>query len=262
MLTTLALLTTMTLAPAQNEGPEFKNDRFTFGILGQSRKDDKFLPGDVVSLAATVKGLKVEKDGMVTYSMGFEISKKGQKGTIQKREPQEFRVLNWLGGGDLPVFAHWPIPRDTDAPGEYTMKITFTDVQGKKSTTLTKNFTVEKTKLGFVQTYFMGTPVSVAGQTLGLQYSLVGFEMDKKLKTSNVTVTIRVLDENGKPTLAKPLTSDIKSDEKDAPGIMIFRPAQIELNRAGKFKVELSAKDNVTDKTTKEVLDLTVVEVK
>src|SRR5947199_69267 len=79
---------------------------------------------------------------------------------------------------------------------------------------------------------------------------------------SRMTVTIRVLDEDGKPTVAKPLTSDIKSDEKDAPGIMIFRPAQIELNRPGKFKVELTAKDNVSDKTTKEVLDLTVVEVK
>jgi hypothetical protein len=262
MLTTLALLTTMTLAPAQKDGPEFKNTRFTYGVLGQSRKDDKFLPGDVVSLATTVKGLEVKNDGMVTYSMGFEISKKGQKGTVQKREPQEYRVLNWLGSGDLPVFAHWPIPRDNDAPGEYTMKITFTDVQAKKSVTLSKEFTVEKTKLGFVQTYFLGTPVSIAGQTLPLQYSLVGFEMDKKLKTTNVTVTIRVIDENGKPTLAKPLTSDIKSDEKDAPGIMIFRPAQIELNRPGKFKVELTAKCNVSEKTAKEVLDLTVVEVK
>ena len=262
MLTTLALLSTLTLAPAQKDTePEFKNARFTYGLMGQSRKSDKFLPGDLVSLTATAKGLKVKDDGMVSYAVGFEITKKGQKGSIQKREPQEQRVLNWLGGDELPIFAHWPIPRDADAPGEYTMKITFTDLNAKKSTTLSKSFTVTKTKLGFVRTFFLGAPIGIAGQPLQLQYSLVGFDFDKQ-KMTNVSVTIRVLDEDGKPTVAKPLTSDIKSDEKDAPGMMIFQPATLELNRPGKFKVEISAKDNVSKETAKEVLDLTVLEVK
>ena len=34
MWTTLALLGTLTLAPAQAGEPEFKNARFTYGILG------------------------------------------------------------------------------------------------------------------------------------------------------------------------------------------------------------------------------------
>src|SRR5206468_3343231 len=107
--------------------------------------------------------------------------------------------------------------------------------------TLSKDFTVDKTKFGFILTHFLGVPVAVAGQQIGLQHSLVGFQFDKKDKKTDVTVTIRVLDENGKPTLPRPQTSTIKSDQADAPGIMTFNPTAIELNRAGKFRVELTA---------------------
>ena len=89
----------------------------------------------------------------------------------------------------------------------------------------------------------------MAGQQLGLHYSLVGFEMDKKTKTHrrdghrSACWTTRA-----SRSLAKPLTGDIKSDDKDAPGVMIFHPYLIELNRPGKFKVELTAKCNVSDR--------------
>jgi len=205
--------------------------------------------------------------------MGFEITKKGEKKPVQKREPTPMRTLNWLGGGDLPSFAYWPIPMDEEAPGEYTMTITVTDGEDKKKTAeLSKTFTVEKPKLAFVRTAFThvarnddpipAPPICVAGQTLLLHYTLIGFSFDKKTKKTDVTVTIRVLDDKGEPTLKKTLKSDIKNDEKDAPGIMVFRPAQLELNKPGKYKIELTATCNVTEKTTKEVLDLTVLEVK
>jgi len=274
MLITLALLGT-TLAPAQDE-PKFENIRYTYGLLGQSRKGESFHPGDVVVLAFDVKGLKAKDDGMVTYSMGFELTKKenGKDKAVTKGSPMEKRTLNWLGGGDLPSYAYWPIPFDDDSPGEYTMKVTVTDTQTKKSATLSKTFTVEKKsgKLNFVRTAFThpvpvndpmpAPPICVTGQSLLLHYTLVGFEFDKKKAKTDVTVTIRVLDEKGDATVKKALTSDINSDDKDAPGIMVFRPAQIELNRPGKYKVELTAKDNVSKQTAKEVLELTVLEVK
>jgi hypothetical protein len=266
MLTTVALLT-MTLAPAQAKDPEFKNTRYTYGILGQTRKSDKYLPGDVVCLLFDVEGLKVKDNGLVEYAMGFEISKKGQKGTIQKREPQNLEAINSLGTGRFPSFAIYPIPRDEDAPGDYTIKVTVTDRATKKSATLEKAFTVSKPALGLVAlrfTAFSGDPappIAVAGQRLALHYSLVGFEMDKKEKTSDVSITIRIL-EDGKPVLTKPLTGDIKSDAKASPGVMLFNPYLIELNRTGKFKVELTAKCNLSKTTAKEELDLTVLETK
>lgn len=270
MLTTLALLGTLSLAPAQGEGLEFKNTRFTYGILGQTRESEKFLPGDVVCLLFDVQGMKVKDDGQVLYSMGFEVTKRGQKNAVQKREPQDLTAVNSLGGGNFPSFVYWPIPRDAEAPGEYTIKITVADraTKDKKPVVLTKTFEVVPTKLGFIQlryTTFGGDPappVAVAGQRLALHYTLVGFATDKKENTSNVTVSIRVLDEKGKPTLAKPISNDIKSDAKAAPGVMLFNPFPIELNRAGKYKVELTAKCNVTGKDTKELIDLTVMEPK
>jgi len=261
MLITLALLGATGLAPAQ-AAPTFENARFTYGPLGQARKkDEKFLPGDRVYLAGTIKGLSVDKQGMVSYTMAFEIHKKGQNKPVQKREPLAQQQLNWLGGGDVPVIAHWPIPRDDESPGDYTMKLICTDTATKKSVTLSKDFTVDKTRFGFILTHFLGVPVAVAGQRIDLQYALVGFGFDKKAKKTDLTVTIRVLDENGKETLPKPLTSTINSEQADAPGIMTFNPTVIELNRPGKYKVELKAKDNTSGDEAKEVLELTVVEV-
>jgi hypothetical protein len=267
MWTTLALLGSLTLAPAQAGDPECTNARFTYGILGQTRKEEKFLPGDVVCLLFDVKNLKMKDNGEIQYSMGFEVTKKGQNKPVQKREPQDLVAVNSLGTGNFPSFAIWPIPRDSESPGEYTLKITVTDRQTKKSATLSKKFEVVQTKLGFVGMRLSSmtgdpvAPVAVPGQRMALHYSLVGFDIDKKNKSSDVTVTIRIL-EDGKATLAKPFTGDIKADEKSAPGVMIFNPYVLDLNRSGKFKVELAAKCNVSDKEVKEVLDLTVLETK
>src|SRR5262249_6951288 len=108
MLTTLALLGTLALAPAQGE-LKFEKTRFLYGPLGQTRANEKFLPGDVVHLASVVKGLKI-KDGNINYSMAFEILKKGQKSPVQKRDAIEYKQMNALGGNDLPILSFYEIP--------------------------------------------------------------------------------------------------------------------------------------------------------
>jgi hypothetical protein len=263
-LITLALLGATALAPDQN-GLKLDDGRFTYGPLGQSRKkDEKFLPGDVVVLSLTAKGLQVDKDGVVQYRLDFEVTKKGQKKPVTQKEGANEEQLNWLGGGDVPFVAFWPIPLSGDSPGDYEMKVTVTDLAAKKSASLTRAFTVDKLQFGFVGTFLMDEPVAVLGQKRGVAYSLVGFDLDKKTERTDVTVSIRVLDENDKPTAPKALTSTIKRDPEQQPvkGVLTFNPAIINLNRAGKFKVELTATDNVSKATAKVVLDLTVVELK
>jgi hypothetical protein len=273
VLITLALLGATALAPDQNT-LKLDNDRFTYGPLGQARKkDEKFLPGDFANLSFDVKGLSVSNTGGISYSMAFEISKKGQDKPLQKREIPAIKRINWMGGDSLPLNVYWPIPLDkADAPGDYEMKVTVTDANTKKSATLTKAFTVAKMKLGFVRTSFTyptedglpAPPVCVAGQVLLLHYSLVGFELDKEKKT-DVTVTIRVLDEKGNATFKKPFVSDLKLTNKElsAPDLMRFNPPLIDVNRAGKYKIELTARCNVSKgEEVKEVLDLTVLEGK
>ncbi len=269
MWTTVALMT-MTLAPAQAGKPEFKNERFTYGIHGQARKDDKFLPGDVVCLTYDVGNMTVSPVGRVQYEMGMEVIKKGQQKAVFKRAPQALEAYNSLGGTSFPSFALYIIPRDAQAPGDYTMKVTVQDraVKAGKSTTLSKTFTVATPRFGFTQvhlTTFRGDPtppVAVPGQQIWVHYRLVDFGFDKKTNLTDLDMQIRVLDSDGKPALTKPFAGNIKSDQKAAPGEMRMREHVIDVNRPGKFKIELKATDNTNKKTIEQTLDLTVLEVK
>jgi len=261
LLFTLTMLGGAALAPGES-GLKFENARFTYGPLGQPRKkDEKFLPRDRLYLCATVKGLTVGKNGVVEYDLSFEVTKKGVEKPLTSQEPLPQEQLNWLGGGDVPVMADWVIPAGNDAAGEYTMKLTCTDRATKKSVTHTQTFTVDKVAFGFIQTYLVGA-VALVGQKAGLQYALTGFDFDKKTNKTNVTVTIRVLDDKDKPTFEKPRKETFEREYDDAPGVMAFNPMLIELNRPGKYKVEVSATCNVSKKTAREVFDLTVVELK
>src|SRR4051812_9961655 len=103
MWTALALTTVLTVTPAQ-QSLELKNVRTTHGILGQERKDDKFLPGDVLVVAFDIEGLKVKEDGQILYAMGMELTLKGKPKPEFKKDPQDLVAVNSLGGTNLPAF--------------------------------------------------------------------------------------------------------------------------------------------------------------
>jgi hypothetical protein len=255
----LALTTVLNVAPAQLE---LKNVRLTYGVLGQERKDDKYLPGDMLVVAFDIEGLKVKDDGRVLYAMGMELTKKGGKKPEFKRDPQDLEAVNSLGGSTLPAFALTVIGTDT-APGDYTLKVTVRDRQAKSEKILEKKFEVKKTELGFVNLRFTsqaGEPapnVALPGQRVYLHCALVGFGIGKD-KLPHVTFEMSILDSADKPTLPTPFKGDIKSDVKGS-GVMTFVPIPLELNRPGKFKVVLKSTCNVNKKTTESILDLTVL---
>jgi hypothetical protein len=69
-----------------------------------------------------------------------------------------------------------------------------------------------------------------------------------------------IKDENGKPTLEKPLTGEIKQLEKPIPLLPLsFR---VDLNRTGKFTIELTATDNLGKKSSTIKLPITVLDLK
>jgi len=262
MWTTLAL-TAVLSAPAQATKLELTNVRTTNGVLGQERKDDKLLPGDVLVVAFDIEGLRVRDDGRVLYAMGMELTQKGKDKPEFKREPQDLEAYNSLGGSTLPAFALSILSMDS-SPGQYTLKVTVKDRLAKTEAVLEKRFQVMPIRFGLVQVRFTssnGDPmpgVAVPGQRLYLHCALVGFETDKKDKLPNVTFEMEILDESRKPTVSKPFKGDLKPDLKGA-NLMPFRPIPIELNRPGKFTVVLKAKDNVSGRTTTESLSLNVL---
>lgn len=261
MWTTLAFVTALSLAAAQNSDLRLTNDRMTYGVLGPVRTEKNFLPGDVYFVKFDIENLQVADDGEVKYSMAMELL--NPSGKIQfKNDPQDLRVYNLLGGTKQPAFAKIELALDA-APGEYTLKLTVKDRAAKKTATLEKKFKVVERDFGLVR---LGTSfvvydragnaiespaphIAVAGQAMVLNCFAVGFKRDSTQKNQpKITVEMKIVDENGKQTTVKPPTGEV---DKDIPldWNLVPLPFELHLNRSGKYTIKLKAIDQISKKT-------------
>jgi hypothetical protein len=259
MWTTLAVAAALSLAPSQGGALELTNVRATYGPLGIPRPDNKILPGDIYFLAYDIEGIKTDETGQAVYGMTLEVTdskgkvhfKQGDKG--QEKMP----VTNLLGGTRIPGFAVIEVGLDFPA-GEYTVKVVVTDLTTKKIADLSKKFEVLPVSFGIVRlvtTYDVAgnvpAPMSgVVGQLMTIHFVVVGFERDKSTKPQpDILVEMRILDENGKPTLAKPISDKVPNATfKEVPPMLRgidFHPG-MSLTRPGKFTVELKVTDNLS----------------
>ena len=171
-----------------------------------------------------------------------------------------------LGGSRLPSYAQAVMGTDI-APGEYTINLEVQDLETKKTAKLSKKFQVTAMEFGLVRvsTSYDGEgkmqapAVAVPGQSLWFNFFPVGFKRDEKTKQPNIAVEIRIVDENGKPTVEKPIPGGVKDG---VPEKWSAIPMQFELtlNRVGKFTAELKVTDKLADKTVTLKLPITVVE--
>ncbi len=260
----LALTAVLNLVPAQAK-LEIKNVRVTYGVLGQARKDTKVLPGDIAVVSFDIHGLTVKDNGDVLYATGFELTRKGKEKPELKQDMEDKKAVNNLGGDVLPTMTFAAFGLDT-VPGSYTIKVKVKDRSNDKTTELTQEIEVGKLDFGFVRVRFTSAsnepapPVAVPGQALLLRYALVGFGFGKKDKLPDVTVEMQVLDDAGKPTTAKSAKARVQPAIKDDTPFIEFLPIPLQLNRAGKFKVKLTATCEVTGKKAEQLLDLTVLD--
>jgi hypothetical protein len=267
MWATLALTTALQLAPAQEGTLAIRNVRITHGVLGPERKDNRLLPGDVLVVAFEIEGLQVKDDGRVQYGMGMEMTDSKGEAVFPGKGIQDLEAVNTLGGSTLPAFARAETNPNT-APGEYTLTVTVKDRVSGQTQKLTQKFEVVRARLGLVRFALSydppqsmpAPPVAVPGQNLMLNFAMVGFQLDDR-KQPHVTVEMRVLDEKGRPTLAKPFVGAI---QEVAEGYRALIPWQflLQINRPGRFQVSIRGTDNITKKSVTETLDLTVNEVK
>jgi hypothetical protein len=263
MWATLTLMTALSMTPQQADGLKLTNERVTYGMMGPTRAEKKYLPGDTFFIGFDIEGLKKTK-GQFYYSMRMELQ--DSKGTSKfKSETEDRSVIDVLGGNKVPALAHSTVGIDQE-PGEYTLTITVTDRAAKASQTLVRKFEVVPRDFGIVrlQMTYGGAvptpPVVVVGQAVVFTFGVVGFERDRVTKQPNVRFEMRVLDEAGKPTLEEPIASVVNEgvDEK-ASGFP--QAIDVALTRAGKFTVELKATDTRSKKTSAVSLPITVVDV-
>jgi hypothetical protein len=100
--------------------------------------------------------------------------------------------------------------------------------------------------------------LGVPGQTLYAHLFAVGFDPDARTQQPNISIEMKVVDENGKATLEKPVTEVIKAVK--AGSVAIPMTFAIHLNRPGKYTAEFTAVDQVSKTTSKLSLPITVLD--
>jgi hypothetical protein len=261
----------LSFVPQQGGELTLTNVRPTYGVLGGKRKDaaaPKLLPGDVFTLSFDINGLKVAPDGAVQYSIGMELTRDGK---IQLGEKPDDRTShNSLGGSGQPAFVATQLGTDTQ-PGKYALTAIVIDRANKNATQkVTREFEVLPKGFGIVRLalFYPGQgglipapPVGVRGQALMIGFAVAGFTRDKKTELPHLSISMRVL-ENGKPVLEK----EPSGTAKDAPPSFSLVPLTfpLNLNRAGKFTIELTVTDELTSPKKKATasFDLVVHDMK
>jgi hypothetical protein len=255
MFSALTLAAALTLAPAQTSGKlTLANLRCTHGLIGPTRPTAKFLPGDIVYLGFDIDGVSVAKDGKVVYTMSLEVTDKAGK-VKHKVDPTERPDFAPLGGNKVPGVAFVVIGVDLE-PGEYSVKLTATDVVSKASGSVDFKFEVLKPDLGIVMVHATTDPegrnpthtTGYVGQFLWIQFAATGFKRDPGKKNQpDLKFEMTTLDDKGNPTLATPLTLSATALEEKYPTCQARM--NVPLTREGKFTVRLKVTDNVAGKS-------------
>jgi hypothetical protein len=247
------LLAALSLPAAETGDLRLTNVCPTHCVLGPARAADKVLPGDSYVLSFDIEGIAIDDAGKARYSVGVDVSDADGK-PLFKQEPKEQDAQTSLGGDRLAAYAQLNVGLEA-RPGTYHLKVTVTDLATHKSATLTHSADVLPKSFGMVRLTTSSDPDgrypasgSGTGDWLYVHVGVVGFERNGSAKQPDVTVALNILDENGKPTTAKPVT--IKVD-KDVPEAVAALPVRLllSLNRPGKFTVELTATDRLSNKT-------------
>jgi hypothetical protein len=262
MLHTLALLAALQAPPAQGGGLTLADARLTAGILGPTRKRPAFLPGDSVFVSFDLEGITIDDSGKVTYRTATEVVD-GSGKTVYRQQPRDLEAHASLGGSRIPAFAQVDVGLD-QPQGDYAVKVTVTDRTNNKTGTLTQPFKVLPPAFGLVRGSLTCDPEAripagtlTCGHPLWLNFAVVGFSRGGGSQP-HVLLEMRVLGEDGKPTLSKPLVGTIN---KDVPANAVSLPAQflLSLNRPGKFTLELKATDQASGKSFTETYPFTVL---
>ena len=244
----------LVLTAAGDEKLEIVNHRPTYGYLGAPRPKTGTLPGDTAHFTFEIKNLKQDENGKASYSIAIEVRDSDGK-VLYEQKPYNTVAQNFLGGALLPCSAMVEIPLDAK-PGEVAWKISVQDRTTKQTATIAGKGMIRTPEFGIVQVGLFAdadtrvpmSAVGVVGNSAYLQFSTVGFGRKKETKQPDLVVSMRILDEQGKPTTKNPITAKI---DADIPVDVLRLPVHfgVTFNRAGRFTIELNAEDRVSGKT-------------
>ncbi len=262
MLNTIALAGVLALLTAQEGSLSLSQPRITFGELGPTRPNTKLLPGDIFFVAFDIQNISLNPEGKFGFSVGMEVRDKDGKPVFEQKPVPKSEPVP-LGGTTLPAKAYLAIPVEQD-PGVYTCKITVIDQATKASESIEQQFEVLPAGFGVVgvyttadpQGFYPAPPFGKVGENVWVHFGVVGFQRDPNTKQPNFEVTMTVLDAGGQPVgkpTSYPVNKEVEEKERNIQ-LRFFLP----MNRPGKFKLQLDAKDGLSGKTSTVLLPVTV----
>ncbi|MBM3994227.1 MAG: hypothetical protein FJ303_08755 [Planctomycetes bacterium] len=239
---------------------EIKNPRPCYGPFGATRVGKaECLPGDKLWITYDIEGLVADpKTKKVNYETTLELL--DAKGKVFFKDPVTTDAIPALGGGAMPGDLHVNIGKQP--PGEYTIRLTIHDKIGKDAKAFDYPITVLPEGFGMID---------VSAQTVGvlrlpyvMNFKMVGLTLNKD-GIPNGEVTLRILDDKMKPVTEKPLTMALPRDLPDGINLKTLNLVPvafpIELNRTGRFTIEVTATDKNAKKTIELRFPLTVIDV-
>jgi hypothetical protein len=244
------------------------NSRATYGEMGMSRKDLKFPPGDMLFLNFDIVGLKQDEQNRISYSLTMEVLDADGKQIF--KQPSIIREdYLALGSARVPARAFVDIGHDSKI-GKFVCKVTVVDRISKAIATLEKEFEVVPVDFGIVRFNCLLEPrqdsapaplVGAVGQSYLLTFAVIGYKRDSITRQPKLKVTLSAKSKDGKSSLTKPLISPILNDAREGDtGIPLFFP--LHLNREGEFIVDIEIVDEVTKRSTKFAIPMTVIDPK
>jgi hypothetical protein len=248
-------LLALAIAGGEPAGPAIVNMHPTYGHLGAPRpKGQGLLPGEIAHFSFGIQNLKADANGRVAYSIAIVITDETGK-VIFEQKPAKSIAQHFFGGDTIYAAARIAVPLDAKA-GPLNWKLKVTDRTTEKSIELKGQGKVLAPDFGLVQ---VGTfadaedrvptpPIGVVGGNLYLSFGVVGFGRGNN-KQPDINVNLRILNEQGQPVLAKPLTGHV--NQAVAADVKVV-PLQfgLTLDRAGQYMLELSAQDATSGKTS------------
>ena len=162
------------------------------------------LPGDSVYVCFDIDGITVNADGKVQYSIATEVTDAAGK-SIFKQEARNLESHLSLGGSQVPAYSQIDCGLEQPA-GAYSLKLVVTDRGNNKTATFTHQFELAERGFGLVrfsatrdQQGTMPVNAPATGESLWLQFGVIGFQRDATTKQPNVSVEMQILDDKDQP---------------------------------------------------------------
>lgn len=248
------------LGPGLAGALEIKNARASYGTLGATRTDNKFLPGDLLFIHYDIEGLTLVK-GSVSYYSELEFYDAKNNRVHSKKDATQ-NLIPQLGGNRFPGLLN-AIMGEDQKPGKYTLKLKVVDVNSKK--TAEYSYPFELLAKGFGPIRVMAPAFGVPGGDSAVQLVLVESPLDSKGLPS-IDITMKIFEQGGKAEVAKPVVISFPKQLPDDVNLqkqnLIPVVFPIYLNRAGRFNIDVEINEKQKGKKLKLHLPLTVIDLK